>query len=145
MSIFANKYVDIDIYFTVKVNSKKISVIKILEEKDALKMKADPQSKESVQCLKTKWIQQSWRANQDMVMKCYDYNHTTEKSTFNPLKLRDVRLNTCLVDWDAKTEDGEPIPCNEYNIGNLHIDIAAALVDSYEKFIASDDDELEKN
>jgi hypothetical protein len=73
------------------------------------------------------------------------YNFHTQQQDIDWMKYRDARLKACLVEWDAKTDKGEPVPCVESNINNLHASVALALLEKYDAATSVDTGTITKN
>ncbi len=144
--IFAgSQFIELELFYTIQKNKHGTASVTIVPPEQAHKMLADEKTKESVKCLRTKWLQQSWRAAHDLVTASMEYNHTNDRMKFNPHLYRDAKLKACLQDWDAKDADGSVIGCNEMTINNLHWQIAAALIDLYEEATEPTQDDATKN
>jgi hypothetical protein len=144
--IFAGQYLDLTLYYTMERNKAGVATFTKLTEEEYNKMRLDEAKKDKARKLETKWLQQSWRAAHDLVTMSMDHNHMDGgKMTFNPHKYRDAKLRACLVDWDAKDNDGSPIPCNESTVNNIHWAIADALLELYDAAQAPDPETNAKN
>lgn len=138
--IFANQYIDLTLYYTIKKNKYGVNTVNIVPEEEAHKLLADETKKATVKSISTKWVQQSWRAAQDLMSKSMLYDHTSGESKFNAMMYRDARIKTCLVDWNVKDEDGTPMSCNEQTISSLNWEVAQGLLNLYESALMPDED-----
>ena len=139
-----NKTLDLTLYYSLKKNKNGNVFVTIVKEDDALKMLLDPDKKDDVQKLLTKWSLQGWLNAHNLVTSSMQYDHTTGNQKFNPHIYRDAKLKQCLIDWDCKDSDGSTVPCNEMTINNLHWQIAAALIDLYEEATEPKQDDATK-
>lgn len=140
-----DNFIDIELSYSVQKNKSGAAHVTILDDTEAAKLKADEKTKDSVKTLRTKWIQQTWQAANDLLKRATVFNFQTNQSDIDWTAYRHARLVSCLVDWDAKDKDGIAIPCTEVAINKLHANVAVALLEKYDKATSIDADEKEKN
>jgi hypothetical protein len=146
MDLFsANAPIEIDVHYVVEKNKAGYPQVIVLEDDVAAKMRADEKQKDRVKSIRTMWRPQSWQAANELLIRSQYYNPHTREQDIDWTKYRDARLKSCLVDWDAKTDKGEKVPCVEANINKLHAAVAIALLDKYDATVAVDKDALQKN
>lgn len=141
----SDNLIDIEVNYKVEKNKSGVKHIKILNDDDVAKIKADISTANEVKTLSTKWIQQTWAAANELLKRATIYNHQTSQQDIDWTAYRDARLKSCLVEWDAKDKNDSPIPCNEFTINKLHANVALALLERYDKATSIDEEEKVKN
>jgi hypothetical protein len=146
MDLFSgNNLIDIDVHYVVEKNKAGYPLVNVITEDRANALRADEKTKDSVKTLKTKWRPQTWQAANDLLQKATMFNFHTQQQDIDWTKYRDARLKACLVEWDAKTDKGEPVPCVEAYINKLHATVALALLEKYDDATSVDKEDVQKN
>ncbi len=132
-------FIPIAVYYTVTKNRFGAKFVKVLDEKKAKALLADPTTADKVQTLNTKWRQQTWSAQQQLFANSNQYHPETGKSDTDWTMFSDQQLKSCLVDWDLADDDGRPYPVSGELIDQLHASIANEMLLQYRKAIMLDD------
>src|ERR1035437_2983917 len=135
---FDNELIDIELNYTVQKNKSGVNQVIILDNDKVTIMKADPLQREKVKSIKTKWRPLTWAASNEHLSRSTDYNHHTNEQNSNYTKFRDAKIKSCLVDWDCKDDTGQKIPCVQDRINKLHVNVALALLNEFDKAISPD-------
>jgi hypothetical protein len=143
----SNAKVNVDVYYSAERNAAGHLKITIIDDEKAEKLRAsdDPKVKDRVKLLRTEWRPQSWQAANELITKATVYNFQTKSQEVDWNKFRDAKIKSLMVDWDAKDEKGEKIPCVEPNINKLNAAIALALIDKYDTITSVDREEMGKS
>lgn len=140
-----SKTINIPIYYTTKKNKAGVLNIEILEDEKAHEMLSDAARKSDVKTINATFSIESWQDANQIYAQSLAYDHQTGRDRFLPHVYRDLRLKSCLIDWDIKDDAGESVPCDAKHIGNMHWKLASALLDKYEASMLPDKEEDEKN
>lgn len=136
---------EIELFYKIEKTKNGQSFPKVITEKEYNNLKLDDANKDKINRFLTKWRMPTWQAHNELLEKSMVYNHSTAQMDLDFNKYRDRRLKSFLVDWDAKTSDGQEIPCNDETINQLHQNIAFALLTKYDEATRIDDEEEGKN
>lgn len=101
-----------------------------------------PESNRNKEVLNTTWKRITWQEQNVIISRSLRSLKGTPE--MDPLKFRDLKLKTCLKQWDAITEDGDPIPCTPEMIDNLDPVLANDLLKKYESACEPLEDELKE-
>ena len=102
---------------------------------------ADKEVNFRVYVLKTQWKTLSWKEQNDITQQSTYYNQEASFNDLNIWKFRDLRIKYCLVSWDLKDDNGQPIPLNSDMLDQLSGDVVLALVSKYDDAISLSDEE----
>lgn len=108
----------------------------------SLESKPKPKNTESeekyIDILKTHWKQLTFKDEITLSSQSLRNVVGQEGSTYeiDLIRFRELKLKSCLVGWDAKDENGYPIPINEETIDNMRPDLARELLDTFNKVIS---------
>lgn len=137
--------IDISVHYKSEKNKAGVSHVSVITEEEFSKLKSDEKTKDKAKVLNTKWVQQTWEAANELLKRATIYNHSTQQQDIDWTAYRHARLVACLVEWDAKDKNGEPVPCTEFTINKLQANVALALLEHYDKATAVDSEEKTKN
>ena|SRR3990167_610708 len=104
----------------------------IRSKEDFERYKNDPRLGEA----NTGWKLLDWADFNHIYGECFKYNTNPDGTTTGNLdfiKFRDMKLKTCLKSWDIKDSNGKPVPISASSINKLHPDVAAELLNGFEK------------
>ncbi|MFA5598988.1 MAG: hypothetical protein WDA06_00190 [Phenylobacterium sp.] len=138
-----SKMLEIDMYYK-EVNGKDGSHIVILPLEDGKKKFEEKATKEEnieekvvkaekIFLLKTKWKILSWGEQTKITKMSTYFNHEQMVNDFDPWTFRDLRIKTCLVEWDMTDDKNTAIPVTPDNIDRLPGDVVLYLVSEYDK------------
>lgn len=98
--------------------------------------------------LSTKWKRLSWKEQNTIFSSCFKSRPSADgKNTvteMDGIRYREMKLKTCLKDWDILDDAGQKIPVTEENIDNMIPEVANELLDSFEKLTEPTGDDLKK-
>jgi len=92
-------------------------------------------SKKIIQKLVTTWKRMTWKDQNMIFSRCLrtvpgpDGQATTELDT---IMYRDLKIKTCLKDWDLQDDNGVKVPINSDVIDSLAPEVAVALLNNFE-------------
>jgi len=134
MSLFkSDKLIEIVLEY-YESPSGKITVLETEEEKK----KYEGKSKK----LKTKWLQETWKSNNEATRGSMIFNSATGMPTIDWTKLAEYKLLHLLKEWDVTDDDGEKVPCNEEMKNMLDPDIAQQMLAAYNRKTQISEEEL---
>jgi len=124
--------IELDIHIKIERTKHGEAFPVSITDEEAKKLKANEKTALVVRTLHTKWQMPSWKAANDLLKAATFFNFHKQEMDTDWNKMRAERLNMMLVGWDAKDKDGNPIPTNSETIGQLHQNIALALLKAYD-------------
>jgi uncharacterized protein (DUF2344 family) len=65
----------------------------------------------------------------------------TGTSRINWIRYRDLKFKKCLISWDLKDEDKNPIQLNDMSINSLPEEAAYALITKYNEKVSLKDED----
>lgn len=104
--------------------------------------KIDPTKK--IETLKTWWQRLTWKDQNNIFAKCLTQKPLEDgriQTSLDTIKYRDMKLKTCLKRWDLRNEQGAEIPVTEVVIDSLVPEVAAELLNNFERVMESPDSE----
>jgi hypothetical protein len=119
------------------------------QQEEAIKQKQGNNEKildtdRPVKVLNTKWKDLSW-GDQNRITRQSERSTAEGSFALDYFTFRDMRLKTCLVDWDMTDDKGKKIPVNPQIIDQLPPDVVIALVEKFDAIISISTEENEKN
>ena len=144
MSIFDDNLLDIALYYTYKSRGSSRQLL-ILDDEKAQKMLEDPEQKEQVEVMNTKWQELSWLEHNEMMRQLERSNPNTGEPSLDWPLFNDARVKKCLKWWDLKASDNDPqpLPVEPQWIDKLPAPIVRALLERYDE-ATTVTEELEK-
>ena len=118
------------------VNSSQEEVVK--EEK---KVEEIEEVNFKVFLLKTQWKILSWKQQTDITRESSYYNAQQAFQDLDIWKFRDLRIKACMISWDLKDDNNQPISVKPDVIDQLPADIVLSLVSKYDSAVSLDDEE----
>lgn len=94
-----------------------------------------------VYLLKTQWKILSWKQQTDITRESSYYNQQESFQDLDIWKFRDLRIKSCLISWDLKDDNGQPIPVRSDIIDQLPADVVLNLVSKYDSAVSLNDEE----
>lgn len=92
-----------------------------------------------IEVLNTTWKRMSWKEQNTIFSQSLRIVGT--ESEIDALKYRDMKLKMCLKKWDAKDDEGSPIPLSTDTIDNLCPEVASELLRAFERVTEPSDDD----
>jgi len=144
MSILADdqRFINIKFHY-LEIKDKYIAKFKFIHnQEDFEKHKNNPNLKE----LNTGWKILTWAEYNDILSQCEKHidgdkkNVDVQETDF--IKLRDMKLRTCLKTWDLNSEIGQFVSVDSEIIDKLNPDVANELLNGFEKVTEVANDEL---
>ena len=89
----------------------------------------------------------SWREQNEIYSQSIRSFVNKDKSTtaeLDPVKFREMKLKTCLKNWDLRDDNGIFVPISPDAIDNLLPEVAKELLDTFERITEPSKDELKK-
>lgn len=93
-----------------------------------------------IEALNTTWKRPTWK--EQNITFAQSLRPIGGEMEIDPLKYRELKLKTSLKKWDAKDDDGNPIPLTPDNMDNLCPEFAAYLLKAFERVTEPTDDDL---
>ena len=97
-----------------------------------------------IKVINSKWKLINWKEDQEITKRCIikdDYNAT---ETIDYIGLRDLRMKSCLLEWDIVNDEGQPVPCKPENVDKLHGDIVMSLYQRYMDYTSLESEDEKK-
>lgn len=101
----------------------------------------------TIKKLSTKWKRLTWKEQNVILSSCFISKPSADGkliTSMDGMKFREMKLKTCLKDWDILDSYGNKIPITEENIDNMVPEVANELIDSFEKLTEPTGDDLKK-
>ena len=95
--------------------------------------------------ISTKWKRMLWKDQNTIFSKCLRTRHNPEgvaQTELDSITYRDMKLKTCLKDWDLKDSAGNIVPVNNETIDMLTPEIANELINAFERYTEATADDL---
>ena len=143
--LFNNQYIELTTYYKVEKNKSGVVNLVVITEKEFNTAKLNEKLKDSVKSLRTKWKVPNWKTGNDIYQMSSFWNPQKNDMDVNWNKYRDLRFKQSLVDWDAKTESGDTIPCNSETIDMLSENMAVAILKQFDEATRPSKEDEEKN
>lgn len=89
-----------------------------------------------IESLDTTWRRLNWKENNDICSRCLKHIPTADgqiRVEIDGLKLRELKLKTCLKDWDLVDENNNKVPLTSDNIDRLLPEVAHELLETFEE------------
>lgn len=134
MSLFRSKeqLINVQLFYREE-NVDNYDKIFIVSKEEVKKMKEEEIKDKGIQILNTYWKPLSWQERNNI-------NHQSEVKSdgivtgqvdFN--RWRDLRVKTCLKEWDLKDEDGKAVPCSPDIINRIDAVVLDAILNEFDK------------
>ena len=91
--------------------------------------------------LKTQWRILSWKQQTDITRESAYFNRQEAFQDLDIWKFRDLRIKACMVSWDLKDDNNQPIPAKPDVIDQLPADVVLSLVSKYDVAVSLNEDE----
>lgn len=160
----SNNLIDIKLYYQI-IKTRNGQKVKVLGDKEAelameenklqekqFKDKEENKDKEFeldsnkvVHVLNTKWKDVSWKEQNQSLKSCMIINNVTGNPEIDQIKFRDLKVKSCLKEWDLKDDNNAPIPCDPRVIDELPFDVIVGLVNKYDKLVVLGEEEEKKS
>jgi hypothetical protein len=75
----------------------------------------------------------TWKMSNDLMRECRFKNPATLIDEIDWIVYKEKKLKMVIAGWDAKKDDGTPIPVNDVMIATMHPLIAETLLSLYDK------------
>jgi len=141
MSIIQDQLVKISLYYK---ETKKDGYTKVvtLSNKKAEKMLEDEEQKEKVKIFNTFWKVLSWQDQNNIGKNSMIKDEDGTSGDIDQFRYRDLRIKTCLKEWDLKDDEDKDVPCDSAHINMLPAHIVSELINKYDMEVLVDDEEL---
>jgi len=126
--ILANdqKFVNIKFHY-LETKNRSVSQFEFIQKnEDFEKYQFDPNLKE----LNTGWKVLTWDEHNHLYDSC---TIGRDRKTIDFIKLRDIKLKTCLKTWDLKDDNGNDVVLNSETIDQLYPKVADELLSGFEQ------------
>jgi hypothetical protein len=97
--------------------------------------KAPEKPKLDLLTLNTKWRTMDFATSLEIQESTVSTNYETNRYEVNIHRRSLMLLSKSLAEWDIRDEEGQAVPINEYNIGQLPTEVAEALLQEYENVV----------
>lgn len=91
--------------------------------------------------LTTQWKILSWKQQTDITRESAYFNRQEAFQDLDIWKFRDLRIKACMVSWDLKDDNNQPIPVKPDVIDQLPADVVLSLVSKYDTAVSLNDEE----
>lgn len=127
------KWINIRFRYIETITKNNISKYKFIKTTEELNQYINnPNLKE----LNTGWKVLTWSDYNSLYYECSKKNVSKNGVKTNDvdfIKLREMKLKSCLKSWDLKDDFGNDVPLNDKTIESIHPDVANELLNSFEK------------
>ena len=121
------------VFHYLEVSNQHVSRFQFIQSKEEFeKHKNDPNFKE----LNTSWQIMTWAEHNKVYSQCIQYTTNEEGiqlSNLDFIKFRDLKLKTCLKNWDLKDDTGRLVNITSSVIDQLHPQVADELLAGFER------------
>ncbi len=100
--------------------------------------------KRDVKVLNTEWQVMSWKDDTQIARDSTFTDSVSGTSDFDPYRFRDLRVKKCLIGWDLKDDQGQPIVFRSELVDKLPSDFVFFMIRKYEEAIGIVTGEEEK-
>ena len=110
-------------------------------EKEFGKLEEKEEDKKKYECLSAKMRELTWELYNDLQESALVSDGDGERQ-FNFKLYKENRIMQLLKEWDAKNDDGKPIPINKVSIAHLAPSVAEAILRAYDEisFISEEEE-----
>ena len=146
MSLMTEELLDIPLYYMFKTTEYGSKRLTLLDDDKAKKMLEDPDKKDQVQILNTKWKQLSWKEQNDLMKQAEKVNAQTGMPDLDWNAYQDVVIKKCLKSWDYTEgeENPQPVQVTPQNIDKMHSAVIRSLLNKFSSISDVADNEMEK-
>jgi hypothetical protein len=95
--------------------------------------------------IKTKWRRMLWKDQNAIFSKCLKTQQRpdgTSRVELDTITYRDLKLKTCLKEWDFKDEKNRDVPVSIESIDSLMPEIATELINAFERYTEPSSEDL---
>jgi hypothetical protein len=93
-----------------------------------------------IEVIQTVWKRMTWKEQNAVFAQ--SLRVIAGESEIDALKYRELKLRTCLKKWDAKDDDGNPLPLTPETLDNLCPEVASELLRSFERVTEPSEEDL---
>jgi hypothetical protein len=135
--------IEIKLYYK-EIQKDGFTGVVVLKDDIAENLLKDEEKKKEVKVLNTKWKFLTW-GDQNKITKQSERFTPDGIQDIDWFRYRDLRIKSCLQDWDVTDDKGNKIPVSSEIIDMLPPEIIVSLLDKYDNITRIDEIKESKN